>query len=322
MSREIIQVPDPAAFWGLDDELAREYTGEGSSLLVFDTGIASTLRCFASREVGKTLLFMNPCDDKDGHGSFCARISCGDRFKDTSNGKAFVCRGVAPDATLTIWKGYEHGKKGVNEELAKEWTSEWSSQLDQMVNEVGSSVDVVVISSCSKVYNEDAKQAIQTLHRENVIVVCAAGNLCKEYNVNIGFPAHRDEVICVGAHDRNEEQCSFSSHGISTRKYDVLALGDDVIGLKLDGSLTKRSGTSIAAPAVGGLICLILQAVKKRCGEIDRAAIKNNCAMKLLLQELVTSSNIPVITHKKLRKFFRDPKHYVDNLKSDGLIKQ
>ena len=274
MSREIIQVPDPAAFWGLDDELAREYTGEGSSLLVFDTGIASTLRCFASREVGKTLLFMNPCDDNDGHGSFCARISCGDRFEDASNGKAFICRGVAPDATLAIWKGYEHGKKDVNEDWSKEWTSEWSSQLDQMVDEVDSSVDVVVISSCSEVYNEDAKQAIQKLHTENVIVVCAAGNLGKKDKVNIGFPARLDEVICVGAHDRNGDQCSFSSHDISTRKCDVLALGDDVIGIKLDGSLTKCRGTSIATPAVGGLICLILQAIKERCGKIDCAAIK------------------------------------------------
>ena len=241
-----MDVPDPAAFWGLDDELARKYTGKGFKLLVFDTGIATTLRCFASREVGKTLLFMNncddnnghginPCDDKDGHGSFCARISCGDRYEDTSNGKAFKCRGVAPGATLAIWKGYEHGEEGVN----KEWTSEWSSQLTQMVDEVGSSVDVVVISSCSEVDNEDAEKAIQELHRTKVIVVCAAGNHGKKDKVNIRFPASFDEVICVGAHDRNGDRCSFSSCDVSTRECDVLALGDDVIGLKLDGSLTK-----------------------------------------------------------------------------------
>ena len=315
--------PDPAAFWGLDDEPVCKYTGEGSSLLVFDTGIATTLRCFASREVGKSLLFVNPDvpnDDNDGHGSFCARISCGDQFESASNGKAFTCRGVAPGATLAIWKGYEHGEEGVNEECIM--TSEWSSQLYQMVDEVGSSVDVVVISSCSEVYNEVAEKAIQKLHRKKVIVVCAAGNHGKKDKVNVRFPASLNEVICVGAHDRNGDRCSRSSHDVSTRKCDVLALGDDVIGLKLDGSLTKRGGTSIAAPAVGGLICLILQAVKERCGEIDCATIKNNRAMKLLLQELVTSPDEPVISLMELKSFFRDPMHYVDKLKSNGLIGQ
>ena len=306
-----MDAPDPAAFWGLDNELARKYTGKGVSLLVFDTGIATKLRCFASREVGRTLLFMNPCDDNDGHGSFCARISCGDRFEDTLNGKAFICRGVAPDATLAIWKGYEHGEGGVNEEHVQ--TSEWSSQLDKMVQQVGSSVDVVVISS--EVSNNNAEKAINELHRKKVIVVCAAGNHGKKDKVNIQFPASLGEVICVGAHNQHGHQCSFSSQDVSKRKCDVLALGDNVIGLKLDESLTKRSGTSIAAPAVGGLICLILQAVKEKCGEIDCAAIKNNNAMKLLLQELVTSPDVPVISRTELKSFFRDPMHYVNKLK-------
>ena len=313
-----MDVPDPAAFWGLDDEPARKYTGKGFKLLVFDTGIATTLRCFASREVGKTLFFMNncddnnahginPCDDKDGHGSFCARISCGDRYEDTSNGKAFKCRGVAPGATLAIWKGYEHGEEGVN----KEWTSEWSSQLTQMVDEVGSSVDVVVISSCSEVDNEDAKKAIQELNRMEVIVVCAAGNHGKKDKVNVRFPASFDEVICVGAHDRYGDRCSFSSCDVSTRECDVLALGDDVIGLKLDGSLTKGRGTSLATPAIGGLVCLILQAVKERCGEIACGKIKNNHVMKRLLKELVTSKDAPIISRTELKNFFYDPMPYV-----------
>ena len=233
-----MEVPDPAAYWGLYDELACKYTGKGFKLLVFDTGIATTLRCFASKIVGTTLLSMNPCDDKDGHGSFCARISCGDQFEDAYDGKTVKCRGVAPGATLAIWKGYEHGEEGVNEECIM--TSEWSSQLYQMVDEVGSSVDVVVISSCSEVYNEVAEKAIQKLHRKKVIVVCAAGNHGKKDKVNIRFPASLDEVICVGAHNRTGDRCSHSSHDVSTQKCDVLALGVDVIGLKLDGSLTKR----------------------------------------------------------------------------------
>ena len=324
-----MDVPDPAAFWRLDDELANKYTGKGFKLLVFDTGIATTLPCFVSREVGRTLLFMNhrddngghginPCVDKDGHGSFCARISCGDRFKDISD--AFRCRGVAPDATLAIWKGYEHGENGVNEEYVQ--TSEWSNQLTQMVDEVDNMVDIVVISSCSEVSNNDAKEAIQRLCTQNVIVVCAAGNNGKKDKVNIGFPASLKEVICVGAHNRNGDRCSFSSHDVSKRKCDVLALGDNVVGLQLDGSLSLRSGTSIASPAVGGLICLILQAVKEVCGETDCAAIKNNDAMKLLLQELVTRPDEPVISRTELRSFFRDPIHYVDKLKSNGLIGQ
>ena len=45
--------------------------------------------------------------DSDGHGTLCAGVACGDPFQSTFDGSIVMCRGVAPKATLVIWKAIE-----------------------------------------------------------------------------------------------------------------------------------------------------------------------------------------------------------------------
>ena len=274
-------------------------------LLMFDTGIRleSHPSFTPDPEIGReieTRGFPN-WDDRDGHGTCCAGIACGNELK-----LSIKCRGVAPNANLVIWKGYEYVKKIP--------IDPWLQQLECMAsNCVG--VDVVVISSGFEQPNERMEKAIKELDKKGVIVVCAAGNDGAKDLTNIKYPARYPQTICVGAHDRYGQPCGFSSVG---DEIDVLALGVDIIGPKpvdtnLEDSnnekyLMKGDGTSFAAPAIGALICLILQAVKDTCRQQDYDQIKRTEPMKKLLQKLATKTG--VISRKELDKFFNNNSNF------------
>ena len=286
-------------------------------LLMFDTGIRYELHPSFTpnpeiRKIEKSGFpncdFLN-CDDRDGHGTCCAGIACGNELK-----LSVKCRGVAPNANLVIWKGYE---------CVKEIPIDpWLQQLECMAsNCVG--IDVVVISSGFEQSNERMEDAIKELDRKGVIVVCAAGNDGARDRHNIKYPARYPQTICVGAHDRYGQPCGFSSVG---HEIDVLALGVDIIVPKpvdtnLEDSnnenyLMKVDGTSFAAPAVGALICLILQAVKDTCRQQDYNQIKGTEPMKKLLRKLATETG--VISRKELNKFFNNnslaPNTFIDGV--------
>ena len=162
-------------------------------LLMFDTGIihdphpSFTLDPEIYREI--EMFGLSNCDDLDGHGTCCAGIACGNELK-----LSVKCRGVAPNANLVIWKGYEYVKMIP--------IDPWLQQLEYMAsNCVG--VDVVVISSGFEQPDERMEDAIKELDKKGIIVVCAAGNDGAKDLTNIKYPARYPQTICVGAHDRN-----------------------------------------------------------------------------------------------------------------------
>ena len=240
------------------------------------------------------------------------------------DGVPVKCRGVAPNANLVTWKAYDYAK-----EIPLD---PWLQQLEAMASYCARDdvhVDVVVISSGFEQPDKRMKDAIMKLHSNGVIVVCAAGNDGAKNIHNIKYPARYPQTICVGAHDRYGRPCGFSSVGSEIH---VFALGEYIIGPKnhvdtnLDDSNIHKyfrqvdGGTSLAAPAVGALICLILQAVKDTpaCNDYYDQ-IKDVDSMKLLLQKLATDED--VISPKQLEKFFKKgspiylgPNHFIKEM--------
>ena len=321
-SKSNLEIPDPASYWSLN-EICKRYRGDGMNLLMFDTGITREFHpSFALGPVVYRKITHYPianCDDLDGHGTFCAGIACGIETELLVKSVKCKLRGVAPSANLVIWKGYDYANKITFDT--------WLQQLEDMASNCDS-VDVVVISSGYDEPNTRMYEAISMLDNNGVIVVCAAGNDGAKDGNNIKYPASYAQTICVGAHDRNGHPCGFSSVG-GDRAIDFFALGEKLIGPKpvdetLDDSndakyLKVDYGTSFAAPAVGALICLLLQAVRNTCAHQYSAQLKRNEFMKKLLKRLSTDKR--VISREQLKKFFDEggptylgPVHFIEDM--------
>ena len=319
-NRSNLEKPDPAFYWSLN-KTCKNYRGNGMKLLIFDTGIMQDPHpSFASliEDEKLNMCGLDNCNDLDGHGTFCAGIACGSLQEYDEDGVSVRCCGVAPNANLVIWKGYKYADKIPIEP--------WLQQLEVMASNCDG-VDVVVISSGFEQPNKRMKDAIIKLDSKGVIVVCAAGNDGAENLENIRYPALYPPTISVGASNRKGHACGFSSVG---KKIDVLALGEDIVGpknhvdTKLEDSNIRKycrrsGGTSFAAPAVGALICLILQAVKETCAKEHYDRLKNNDSMKILLQKLVGQEG--AISSKQLEKFFNKdssiylgPNHFISEM--------
>ena len=318
LSPNVVNTPDPSSHWELQQHC--KYDGEGTTIAIVDTGIQKFHPAFASRKHPKSLYQLVgdaslTFGDSYGHGTLCAGVACGDPFVNTFDGSKVKCRGVAPKATLVVSKAYE--TKG----------SQWYGvqALGNLVHAMTTQnlkLDVVVLSSGCADKQPGLHEAIKALDQRDVIVVCAASNEGAIDKKAIWYPARYRETICIGSNDRNGKPSSFSPVG---EDMDFLALGEHIIGPNLVNSLTQDYGTSFAAPAVGGLICLILQAVADKCPS-KLKQIHNGETMKKLLQKLTSEDphnkqeGYGSIKRDQVKNFFSDPAHFITRLEMDKSI--
>ncbi len=135
--------------------------------------------------------------------------------------------------------------------------------------------------------NLDMAALILKLEKQKVVCVAGCGNDGR--NRDFGYPARYENVLSVGAADCNGDACSFSSQDPSD--IDVYALGKDVLVAKTSIEHMKEviklpkghqphkgnhyklfeteTGTSYAAPAVSGLIAILLQQARDRERELN-----------------------------------------------------
>ena len=313
--------PDPSSYWNLH---GRKYEGEGTTLMVFDTGIDKNHPSFASKGDKLWLPQGIDCNDEEGHGTRCAGIACGDEVLVTKeDGSIFTCRGVAPAARLGVWK-----------KPHKEATYWMTSLIEYIGNNEESCIDVLVIPSGFLNPPDPLcmlQDDIQKLDKLGIIVVCSGSNEGAIDVETIAYPARYEETICVGYHAHNGERSrdSFSPQGSAM---DFLALGDQVyVPLKGSRSFESHTGTSYAAPALGGLICLILETLRESCEDdipcgqkLDRQFIVH--LLKLLINQKSESKDVKcgygAISPAKLDDFFSNPKYFITTLKMNKIIRK
>ena len=243
--------------------------------------------------------------DTNGHGTYCAGIAIGQLF-DSPQGQSSICipSGVAPGAHLTVCKvadttGKFHYNAFIN---ALKWLkSEHISTSEQHI-------DVVSISLGISKYSKECSQAISELTSLGIIVVCAASNNGRLRLQPVTFPARLGHVLCIGAHDENGKPTSLSPVG---REMDFLAPGQDVWGpgpgTKSPFAMDCGSGTSCAAPAVAGLVCLVLQTIT-RIYESDQDKF---CIGKRPLKEVVRSV---WVMRELLKEMSSSPGHHSEEI--------
>ena len=327
---------NPRTFWNLHD---CKYKGDGTTLMVFNTGIDKSHPSFSS----KSLLLPQDDgsyddEDENGHGTFCAGIACGAELEATlEDGISIKVCGVAPNAKLGIWKA----RNTVTQNQRSEFMAQLKS-LTEYVQEKKPPIDVLVIPCGMSNPDTDMKKHIERLDDMGIIIVCSASNYGLERN-SIAYPARFPQTICIGSSTPYHEASVYSPEG---DKMEFLGIGENIIGPKSKickrrerggkRSLSEESsemfltcnGTSFSASAVGGLICLILQTLKSNQEVLRIREELNREFIVELLKRLTNTRGQPhhdrlgfgVIDGTRLKRFFKEPNDIIKEMRNDKVI--
>lgn len=155
--------------------------------------------------------------------------------------------GVANKAKIVPVKALDDNGSGTMDNIAK--AIRWAADQN---------VDIITMSLGSSSSSIWLKQAIDYAESKGIIIFCAAGN--SGPNVDIMYPARYDNVIAIGAIDRNLNRTDFTCSGESL---DFLAPGHEIIGCVPNNKYAVMSGTSMSNPFAAGLAALLLSYNKR-----------------------------------------------------------
>jgi serine protease AprX len=248
--------------WGSKDSTGRAITGQGVTVALLDTGIATNVAGLNGTTVNGVQKVVSGPDlsleanspaltggDNFGHGTHLAGIIAGRDpvSTDAKTGEpkpagASVQLGVAPDAgLLSVKLGTRDGSTDVSQVIAG---LDW---VVQHRNDNGMRIRVINLSygtESTQAYQIDPlAAAVENAWQHGIVVVVSGGN---DGTAATGLtdPALDPYVIAVGASDpqgmvsgwNNPVVASFSSHGTTARHVDLLAPGTSIAALRDPGS--------------------------------------------------------------------------------------
>ena len=306
------------SYWKLESVHKNGCIGAGATVAIVDSGIDPSHPAFYNK--GNIAYFrdfsgdenLSPAAGRLSHGTLCAGIACGNYDPQYPE----CPRGVAPGAKLAIYKII----------LTEENTASWNSVL-KALNDIrtveGIDIDVVSLSLGALQFRPEIAEAITALVNKGIIVVCAASNHGHKFSQPISYPARLGHTLCIGSHGHHGKPSSFSPVG---QQIDFLAPGENVTGPSsavTSHSIEHGSGTSFAAPAVAGLICLIISYLKLyHPGYLPQ--FKNQWVMKEILREISTSpgkhSDDSGFGALNPPRFFKQPDRFLNAVLTDIIL--
>lgn len=248
----------------IDEIHKRGYTGADIGIAILDTGIArhqdlsGRIVCFKDYINGRNM----PYDD-NGHGTHISGIIAGNGRK--SNGKY---KGIAPDSKIIMLKCLDSAGNGSVSDAKKSFDFIINNRDKYNIKIVNISVGSVMKAGDKE--NEILLEYVEHLWKTGFTVVAAAGNNGPESG-SITAPGCAKSVITVGASDDNVEvngigrrkMVNYSGRGptdVCVVKPEIVCPGTGVISCNNHKSgYSPKSGTSMAAPIVSGVIALMLQ---------------------------------------------------------------
>lgn len=225
--------------------------GEGIVIAVLDTGCQTDHPALKNRIIGGRNFTSDyrrdprNYSDNNGHGTHVAGTIAGE----ISDGKTI---GVAPKAKLLILKVLSEDGSGDDVDMIRaiHYAIEWRGKNKERVR-------VMSLSLGTEVNHRHLHNAIKRAVNNNIVVVCAAGNMgdgdgeTEEKH----YPGAYPEVIQTGAVDQRRKIAYFSN---TNHEVDVVAPGVDILSAYPGGKYAKMSGTSMATPHVSGAAALII----------------------------------------------------------------
>ena len=304
-------------------------TGAGTTVAIIDSGIDPFHPAFNSKFNKESDNIQNLTDDgclynvANSHGTLCAGIAAGSGFSCMAiNDSEFAMEqniafppGVAPAAQLMIYKVFSFGELEARCECVLDALKDIYTRSD---------IDVVSLSLGSLKSFPQIRDAINDLMKKRIIVVCAASNHGHKYSQPISYPARLGNLLCIGSHGPNGKPSDFSPVG---QEIDFLAPGENIVGPSsaiYNHSIESGSGTSYAAPAVAGLICLILGFIKHHYRD-HLHHFKDQSAMKEILKKISTSPGKHSVYSGfgalNPLQFFKQSDHVLDSVLTDVILR-
>lgn len=226
---------------------SKGYTGKGVVIAVIDTGCDTKHPALDGRIIGGKNFTdddnsdPNIYEDYQGHGTHVAGTIA------ANNDKVGIT-GVAPGAKLLILKALNKNGSG---------STKWI--IDAINYAVSKNVDIISMSLGGPKDTKELHDAIINAISKNILVVCAAGNRGDNGNSatdEFDYPGSYDEVVAVGAIDKNKSVARFSN---SNKFVDLVAPGVGILSTYKNKSYATLSGTSMATPHVSGALALLIE---------------------------------------------------------------
>ncbi|XP_032231791.2 membrane-bound transcription factor site-1 protease-like isoform X2 [Nematostella vectensis] len=254
--RQIAHVLQADVLWGMG------FTGDGTKVAVFDTGLPKNHPHFKKVSDRTNWTEEKTLDDGLGHGTFVAGVIA----------SSHECLGFAPDAELHIFRVFTNNQ-----------VSYTSWFLDAFNYAILKKLNVLNLSIGGPDFmDQPFVDKVWELTANGVVMVSAIGNDGPLYGT-LNNPADQMDVIGVGGINFDDHLARFSSRGMTTWelpagygrvKPDIVTYGSAVRGSSLKGGCRSLSGTSVASPVVAGAVSLLLSAVKHRGSAINPASVK------------------------------------------------
>lgn len=206
------------------------YTGQGVVIAVMDTGVQPHPDLTLLEGWGDN--GWNPHVDAHGHGTHVAGIAAGKRY------------GVAPGAKILPVRISENGQSNTFAMTAAlEWLIQWRKTHKERL---------VVNISFSGTDSPNVRAGINKLVALDVPVCVAAGNTGGELSEIADYDA---PIVVANLSNSTHFHATSSCRGKQT---DCATVGTEVYSCSHKGGYCYMTGTSMASPAVAGMMALIL----------------------------------------------------------------
>ena len=252
------------------------YSGKGSVVSIIDTGIDSEhvglddMDDDNSTNDSKVIAFYDAVNNPDktngtevkayddqGHGTHCAGITAG------TGAPTFEYVGVAPKAQLVGVKVLDEGGSGsfATVMAGMQWTVD--KRHDYNIRAASMSLGGFGLIEWTSSEEESVNRMANEMVRSGVALFIAAGNAA--VSAQIGTPGSAEDVITVGALDKDTSIAVYSSQGPTEEgrvKPNIAFVGSSVMAPEANSGdgYVGYSGTSMATPGAAGLAALMYQA--------------------------------------------------------------